>query len=258
MRSKWRPSTTSLIVTLLCALPVRAQEGELITTDTATLTAVFPSSASWSRQKTALLLRGVTDGIAAEIPLGHWDEGSSARPVARDVSAGVSSNGRFAYTFDKAVVWNPPKSKVLKVQTLLRVFGTDGKELWSVVDADAPEGQEPLYFSADGETALILLHKDKAWSASIRYYLGAQIMEAGPFARVEGAAFTRNGRFGMIKWLVTDQSATHTFLDVKTKTRKDIPSGDLYLGAARLDEDGKVHSGKKVVFDFNAPVKAAP
>lgn len=64
---------------------------------------------------------------------------------------------------------------------------------------------------------------------------------------------TPSGRYVMVRWLIPDQNATHTFLDLKTKTRKDIPSGDLYFGNASLGDDGKVVSGKKVVFDFNAP-----
>jgi hypothetical protein len=96
----------------------------------------------------------------------------------------------------------------------------------------------------------VLQKRPKGWTASVRDYLGAVLVEAGPLARVESAEITKNGSYATVRWLVPDQNATHTFLDVKNKIRKDIPSGDLYLGKAVITEDGKVLSGKKPVFDF--------
>jgi len=220
--------------------------------DTTTLVVPRTIAASWLKQKTALLYQDAKGDIGTEIPLGHWDEASATSPSVRTMDAGVAESGRFAYSFEKTVVWNASRSKVLKKTTMLRVLGTDGKELWHTSDADAPEDQEPLYFSKNGETMLVLLRKDKAWTASVRGYLGATVMDAGPFARVETASLTGNGLYAAIKWMVPDQSATNTFLDVYAKARKDIPSSDLTLGAGRIDDTGKVFSGKKLIFDFAA------
>ena len=258
-KSKWRPPTTELILAVLlqisAARRINAQEDALVAADTTTLSVVFASSAAWSHQRTALLFRLGDGDIASEIPLTQSEDTSSGKAIIRQVTGGVSDNGRFAYSFDKTVTWNASKSKVLKSQTFLRVYGTDSKPLWETNEADAPEGQEPLHFSADGETFIVLERKEKGWIASVRYYLGAKIIEAGPLARVETATLTKNGAYAMVKWIVPDQSATHTFLDIKKQSRKDIASGDLYLGSARITDDGKVFSNKKLVFDFNAPAK---
>lgn len=240
---------------LLLSAPGRiAHAAETDGADSAPAAAPKPQSHSgWFNQKVSLLYKNADGDIVNELPLSHAEEGGASRATVRDVVGEMSANGRFAYTFDKTVVWNGSKTKVLEVKRMLRVYGSDGKLLWESPHADAPEGQAPLLFSADGEIALVLLHKDKTWTASVRDYLGATLMEAGPLAKIEAATLTPNGRYAMVRWLVLDQAATHTFLDIKNKVRKDVASGDLYLGAGSINEDGKVFSAKKLVFDFNAP-----
>ncbi len=215
-----------------------------------------PPEPKWIKRGVSLLYQDAAGDIVNEIPLSHAEESGDGRSTVHDITGEVCPNGRFAYTFDKAVVWNSSKTKVLEVDRLLKVYGTDGQMLWQSTHADAPEGQAPLLFSDDGETMLVLLHKGNAWTVSARDYLGNPKMEAGPFAKVEAAALTPSGRYVMVRWMIPDQDAKHTFLDLNGKTRKDIPSGSLYLGKATLGDDGKVVSGKKTVFDFNAPPEA--
>ena len=66
------------------------------------------------------------------------------------------------------------------------------------------------------------------------------------------------GRFALARWNEPDKSATHTFLDIENKTRKDIASGDLTLGQALIDDDGRVYSGKKPIFSFSTPPETPP
>jgi hypothetical protein len=207
----------------------------------------------WIKRGASLLYQDAAGDIVNEIPLSHTEEAGEGRQTVRDITGEICPNGRFSYIFDKSVVWNASKTKVMGGERVLKVYGTDGQMIWQSSNADAPEGQMPLLFADDGETMLVLLHKINGWTVSIRDYLGNPKMEAGPFAKLEAANLTASGRYVMARWLIPDQIATHTFLDLKTKTRKDIPSGDLYLGKASINEDGKVVSGKKVVFDFNAP-----
>lgn len=209
--------------------------------------------AAWIKQKVSLLYKNADGGIENELPLTHSEETGAARATVHDVTGEVSANGRFAYVFDKNDVWNTSKTKLLERRRSLRVYGSDGNLLWESPNADAPEGQAPLLFSADGETALVLLRKDKGWAAAVRDYLGATLMEIGPYPKIEAAALTANGRYAMVQWLVPDQDAGHTFVDVKKKARKEMPSSDLYMGQAEIDGEGKVWSNKKVVFDFAAP-----
>ncbi len=54
----------------------------------------------------------------------------------------------------------------------------------------------------------------------------------------------------MIRWSVTDKSDTHTFLDLKAKTRRDVESSELTLGLARFGDDGVVRSGRREVMSF--------
>lgn len=214
--------------------------------------------AMWVKRKVSLLYKDQDGDIVNELPLTHNEETAGGRATVHDVSGGVSSNGRFAYVFDKSDVWNAAKTKLLSRACELRVYGSDGQRLWETPYADAPEGRQPLVFSADGETALVLLKREKGWYASLRDYLGATLLELGPFPKIDAAELTPSGRYAMVAWLVPDKDSTHTFVDVKTKTRKDIPSGDLYLGQAWIGDDGKVVSDKKVVFDFGAPEAEKP
>lgn len=211
-----------------------------------------PRPAGWVKQTASLLFYDPPGALSLEIGLGASEEAAAGRLSAREISAGASPNGRFAWTLDRTLVWNSERSKLLDSKRLLRFFGSNGKELWSTPEVDAPRGAEPLVFSADGETLVLCLRAGKGWKAEVRNYLGASLLEAGPFPILGMVTLTPNGRYALARWSVPDESATHTFLEVPTKRRKDIPSGELYLGLARITEEGRVYSGKKFVYSFAA------
>ena len=110
-----------------------------------------------------------------------------------------------------------------------------------------------MVYSASGENILLAQRAPKGWLVSVRTYLGIPEWELGPFPELDSMFITPSGRYAMIRWTDPDKSRTHTFLELPTKTRKDIPSGELYLGSAIMWEDGKVTSGKKEVFVFPKP-----
>lgn len=241
---------------LLLSLSFAQNEAPAAAVDSAAAAQAAPPAeaprARWIKQRVSLLYKAADGGIENEIPLTHSEETGGARMTVHDVSGEVSSNGRFAYAFEKNDLWNTSKTKLIERRRVLRVYGSDGRLLWENPAADAPEGQAPLLFSADGETAVVLSRRDKGWMASVRDYLGAPLIEIGPYPKIDAAFLTANGRYALVRWLIPDQDSGHTFLDVKNKARKDIASGDLYMGQARIDEDGKVFSNKKLVFDFAA------
>ncbi|MBI4375496.1 MAG: hypothetical protein HY549_03510 [Elusimicrobia bacterium] len=212
----------------------------------------------WLKQSSSLLFYDSSGNLTSEIGLGTWEDSSGSRVRIHEIRGGASANGQFSWTLDRIQIWNPPRTKLLESRRTLRFFGTAGKELWSRSEADVPETGEPLLFSEDGKTVVVALSTEKGWTLSVRNYLGSSLMEAGPFPKLQAMAITRNGRFAMAKWLVPDQSASHTFLDIKTKARKDIPSGELYLGLARIDDTGRIFSGRKMIFDFGAPLPETP
>jgi len=151
------------------------------------------------------------------------------------------------------------RTKIVGTKRRLRLWGSDGKMLWESADADTPqEGGDPMLFSKDGETILLCEHPAGGWKIIARNYIGTLIMETGPFPELQRTALTPDGRFAMARWTVPDKSASHTFLDLTKKTRKDVASDTFMFGKARLDDDGKVWSGKKLAFDLAAapePVK---
>lgn len=215
-------------------------------------------AAGWLRQSSSLLYYDETGALANEIGLRSDEESSGTRVNVHEILGGAAPNGRFAWTLDRTTTWSMDRSRVLASRRLLRFFGTNGKMLWSTSEGDVPENGEPIVFSADGETVLAALHPDAGWIVAAKGYLGGTIMDVGPVPRLQLMTLTSNGKYAMVRWLVPDQSATHTFLELPTKTRQDVPSAELFMGLARITEDGKVLSGKKFVFDFAAVPKPAP
>lgn len=204
----------------------------------------------WLRQSASLLYYDSAGDLANEIPLSKEDDGSG---VVRDRLGGAAPNGRFAWTLERSTTWNAGRTKKLASKRLLRVYGDDGKELWEAPDADVPEEGDPVRFSQDGTTLLVALHEAGGWTVSARNYLGTTLMDAGPLPQLKVMTLTPGGKYAMIRWLVPDQSATHTFLDLAAKARRDIPSSEFSWTVARVDDDGKVYAGKRLVFDFAAP-----
>lgn len=215
--------------------------------------------AGWVRQSASLLYYDETGALANEIPLRTDEESSGAKVHVREMLGGASGNGRFGWTFERTTTWNADRTKASSSRRLLRFYGSSGKELWSTADADLPENGEPLAFSSDGEKVLVSLRDARGWTVAAKSYMGSTLVDAGPLPRLQLMTLTPNGAYAMIRWIVPDESATHTFIEIATKTRQDVPSSQLTLGLARITEDGKVYSGKRFVFDFAAmPKKDAP
>lgn len=208
------------------------------------------ASSTWVKQGSSLLFFDAAGELSQEIGLRSDDETLGPRTSFQELSGGVSPGGRFAWVLEKNTRYDSRKTQEIESRRELRVYGTSGKLLWSLPGADAPDGLEPVFFSADGETAAALTRGEAGWTLSVRNYLGAELATAGPFERVQGAGLTPNGRYAFVRWLVPDKSATHTFLEVPSKRRVDIQSGELILGLAKISNDGVVTSGQKTVFAF--------
>lgn len=212
----------------------------------------------WTKQAASLLLYDSSSTLVSEIGLGHWEEAVDFRINVLEMRGGVSPNRRFAWTLEKNTVWNSSRTKKLEFKRNFRFFGNGGTELWRSGDIDVSAAEEPVSFSADGELLLVCLHlssgSSQAWSAALKTYVGNTLAEWGPFPLIKGLALTPNGKYALVRSTVPDKSSTHTFIEIGTKIRKDIDSGDLLLGQARIEDDGKVKTGAKTIFDFAAPV----
>lgn len=213
----------------------------------------------WQKQGRSLLLYDEEGALLQEHGLNESEEGAGTKIVVHTMTAGTSANGRAAWLLDLRVGWNYAKSKILDSRRRLTVFGAAGAELWSDTDADAPEQGEPVALSDDGKTALYARRDGVAgaWYLAARDWAGNMMMLEGPFPRMMSVSLTPNGRFAMARWAVPDKSATHTFLDLKARTRKDAPSSDMTLGLARVDDEGVVRSGRRVVFELAASTGTA-
>lgn len=213
------------------------------------------SSEGWTKQASSLLLYDSSATLVSEIGLGHWEEAVDFRINVLEISGGVSPNKRFAWTLEKNTVWNSSRTKKIESKRLFRFLGSGGVELWRSADIDVSDSEEPVAFSANGELLLACLRlSSSSWSAALKTYVGNTLEEWGPFPVIKKLTLTPNGKYALIRWTVPDQSSTHTFVEIGTKTRKDIDSGDLLLGQARIEDDGKIFTGAKMIFDFAAPV----
>jgi hypothetical protein len=210
-----------------------------------------PSRATpgWSRQGNSLLLYGDDGALTQELPLHEADESGSGT-TSRETLGGVSPDGRMAWTIDRRLVYNQGRTKLLESHRQLRTFGSAGAELWRDEAVDLPERGAPVLFSADGKTLLLSKRGDEGWSAEARTWLGQIVATIGPFPRLISMALTPSGRYALARWGVPDKSDTHTFIDLATKSRRDVPSSELMLGLARIGDDGVVRSGSKIVFSF--------
>ena len=144
-------------------------------------------------------------------------------------------------------------SLVLVSQRHLRFLDPDGKELWSEDGADSVPGSAPLVFSGDGRTCLLALRRAAGWYTLVKSYLGNTLWEVGPFPKLEALQISPNGRYGLARWTDPDKSAAHSFLDLQSLTRKDVPSDLFRLGKAVVDDQGRAFSGSTPVFSFTGP-----
>lgn len=227
----------------------------------AALAAAVPalSMPGWSLRANSLLLNGDDGAPAVELPLRGLDGLGTA---SRETLGGVSPDARMAWTLDRRLIWSPGRARLLESRSLLRAFGSDGAELWRDEAVDLPERGAPVLFSADGEIVLLSKRSGEGFSAEARTWLGQVVATVGPFPRLISMALTPNGRYALARWGVPDTSDTHTFIDLATNARRDVPSSDLILGVARIEDDGAVRSGSKLVFAFaaapSAPAGDAP
>ena len=208
------------------------------------------ASAEWKKQGSSLVLYS-SGTIAGEQPLGTWDEPKGVRVIVHKVKGGVSKDGRFAWTFDAQNAWNYAKTQRLEKRNVLRYFGTSGSELWTSQAADAPVlSGEPVSISDDGETVLMAARDAGSWRVEVRSYLGNEKWVIGPLPVLESMRLTGNGKYGELRWSKVDEDTIFTVLDLAAQKREDIPASKLKLGKARLEDDGRVVSGGKVVFSF--------
>lgn len=213
----------------------------------------------WQKQGNSLLLYDEGGRLVEEHGLSSGEETAGAKIVAHEVTAGASANGRTAWLLDRRVGWNYTKTKILDARRRLELFGAGGGALWGDSEADAPEQGEAVSLSEDGKVAVYARRDgvDGSFSVVARDWAGNTLMVVGPYPRLHSFLVTPNGRFAMLRWAIPDKSSTHTFLDLKNRARRDIASSELTLGLARVDDEGVVRSGRRVVFDLAASTGTA-
>lgn len=213
----------------------------------------------WQVQGNSLLLYDETGSLVQEHGLSAGEEAAGSKIVAHTVTAGTAKNGRAAWLLERRVGWNYGKSKILDARRRLDLFGAGGGTLWSDNEADAPEQGDPVALSDDGKVAVYGRRDGVAgsWSVVARDWAGNTLMVVGPFPRLHSIALTPNGRYAKVRWAVPDKSDTHTFLDLQSRARRDIASSELTLGLARVDDDGVVRSGRRVVFELGTSTETA-
>lgn len=210
--------------------------------------AVSRSTPGWSKQGKSLVLYDAAGELSFEIGLLREETGAATR----EVTGGVSPDGRAAWTLERKLTWNSSRSKLLESRRSLKIHGSTGQTLWSDDAVDLPEKGEPVAFSNDSKVILIACHFGESWSVEARDWAGGTALKAGPFPRLVSIALTPGGRYAVARWGVPDKSDTHSFFDLWTKARKDIETSDLTLGLARIGDDGVVRSGRRDVFSFAA------
>ncbi len=208
--------------------------------------AVSRSTPGWSKQGRSLVLYDAEGNLSFEIGLTREESG----PVTREVAGDASPDGMAAWTLERELTWNASRSKMLESRRLLKIHGSSGQTLWSDESADWPEKGAPVVFSSDSKMVLVACRFGESWSIEARDWTGATKLRAGPYPRLVSIALAPGGRYAVARWGVPDKSDTHSFLDLWTKTRKDIETADLTLGLARLGDDGVVRSGRREVFSF--------
>jgi len=239
-----------LLVSALAAAAARAQDD--VPAPQLPLEDMAPSRSTpgWSRQANSLLLYGKDGDLQQELPLHVADEAGTGT-TSRETLGGVSPDGQLAWTLERRLTWTPGRTKVIESHRLFRLYGTTGGELWREESVDLPERGDPVVFSADGKTLLLAERSGDGFTAEARTWLGQVISTLGQWPRLISMALSPSGRFALARGAVPDKSDTHSFMDLQSKVRRDVPSSDLVLGLARVGDDGVVRSGSKVVFSFD-------
>lgn len=239
---------TAPLLAVLLALGARAAEPPALPD-----VPVSRSAPGWSKQGRSLLLYDQEGNLASEIGLVREDNG----PVTREVRGEPSPDGRAAWTLERKLTWNAPRNKLLESRRTLKVHGSAAQLLWSDDAVEWPESGDPVVFSSDSKVVLIARHLGEAWSVEGRDWTGGLILKSGPFPRLVSISLAPGGRYALARWAVPDKSDTHSFLDLDTKTRKDIETSEMTLGLARIGDDGVVRSGRREVFRFEVAAATA-
>jgi hypothetical protein len=252
-----RAASAALALTALAAAAGPARADDAASPPPLEEMAPSRSTPGWSRQANSLLLYGADGTLSSELALREPEESGLS---TRETAGGVAPDAATAWTLERRLVWSPGRTKLLESRRVFRLYGAAGAELWRDEAADLPERGEPVLFSSDGKTLLLSRRGDDGWSAEARDGTGRVLVSIGPFPRLISMALTPNGRFALARWGVPDKSDTHTFVDLATKARRDVPSSELVLGLARIGDDGVARSGSKTVFAFDlaASTAAAP
>jgi hypothetical protein len=244
------------LVSVLAAAAARAQDDAAAPQTPLQEMAPSHSAPGWSRQANSLLLYGQDGDLQQELPLRAADD-AGAGTTSRETLGGVSPDGSLAWTLERRLTWSPGRTKVIESHRLFRLYGTTGGELWREESVDLPERGDPAVFSKDGKTLLLCERSGDGFIAEARTWMGQIIATLGSWPRLISMALSPNGRFALARGAVPDKSDTHSFIDLKTRVRRDVPSSDLVLGLARVGDDGVVRSGSKVVFAFDLNASSA-
>lgn len=220
---------------------------------------VAPAAGGWITRGSSLLLLDADGQFVQEIGLVSSEDSSvGGKILVKETLGGAAKSRRVAWTMERTRVYNASRSKLLDSKRTLKLLGTRGEEIWTSAEADAEEKLDPVVFSDDGETLLLSLRGKDGWRVQAKGYLGNLLMELYPAPELEDMRLTPDGRFAMIRWAVPDKEATHTFWNLPAKARKDVPSSELHLGRATLENDGRVLSNGKLVLNLAEAAPAAP
>ena len=95
------------------------------------------------------------------------------------------------------------------------------------------------------------------WFVAAKTYVGNTSWEIGPLAQLKAIELSPNGRYGLARWTEPDKSATHSFLDLSKRLRRDVPSDKFLLGQAAIDDLGRVYAGTQLMFTFGVDASSS-
>ena len=199
----------------------------------------------WIKTPSSLLLFDSSGTLVNEIGLGSFEEPVSADIVERrKVRAGVSADGRFAWSFDKGERLKPGKTdKPLTTTRLFIYWGTEGQELFRNELADAPAGLEPAALSANGERLLVAERAPDGWIVAAYDFTGNRLVDASGHGALELEQITPNGRFALVRWHELDEDPEYALLRISAREARLFKPRE----AARLLDDGRVMAGKVLI-----------
>lgn len=244
----------SWLLAALLALPAHAQDEALINDVHPVADAVMPApvegKAGWVKAKSSLLLYDSSGTLVNEVGLGTWEEaGSNGNAQRKVVRGGVSTDGRFAWAWEKVETVKAGRSeKALTTSRLMRYLGTTGDELFRNELTDAPPALDPVVLSADGEWILLTERGPDAWIIAAYDFMGNRLVDAHGKGSVELAQLTPNGQFALVRWHQLDLPPEYTLLKVGERATTGLPALRAPGLSPTLADDGRVLLGAKVIF----------